>query len=110
MSDSLHFDIPLQPRVRPVLRPRVAGRTLNDAELPAAEPINIFHWAAVALVTAVMCAVLAYAAGTPALSRAASVTSGVFGAIGGGLVIGALLGAARTRWLRRGTSRDGAVR
>ena len=44
-------------------------------ELLAAEPINVYHWAAVALVTALMCVVMACAAGTPGLARAASVTS-----------------------------------
>jgi hypothetical protein len=66
-------------------------------ELPASEPIDIYHWAAVALVTALMCAVLGYAAGTPALSRAANVTSFVFGTIGGALTASGLVRTLRAR-------------
>ncbi len=66
-------------------------------ELVASEPIDIFHWAAVALVTAVMCAVLGYAAGTPALSRAANVTSLVFGVIGGTLTLSGIVRRLRVR-------------
>ena len=61
-------------------------------EILAAEPINVYHWAAVALVTALMCAVLGLAAGTPGLSRAAGVTSVVFSVVAGALV---LAGASR---------------
>src|ERR1700712_3476444 len=78
MSDSMHFDIPVQQRVRPMRREHVAGRSGERAERDVAEPVNVYHWAAVALVTALMCAVLACAAGTPALSKAATVTSMVF--------------------------------
>jgi hypothetical protein len=100
MEDSLHFDIHVRPRGRPARRPRSAPRTAwtKDAgtgeapELLAAEPINVYHWAAVALVTALMCAVLGLAAGTPGLSRAAGVTSVVFSVVAGALV---LAGASR---------------
>lgn len=97
MEDSLHFDIPAQPRVRPVRRARAQQRAAGRPELPAAEPINLYHWAAVALVTALMCVVMACAAGTPTLARAASVTSVVFTALGGALVLGAMLRAMRVR-------------
>jgi len=99
MEDSLHFDIPVQPRVRPVRRARSPQRAAERPELLAAEPINLYHWAAVTLVTALMCVVMACAAGTPALARAASVTSGVFAALGGMLVLGAMLRAMRLRRL-----------
>jgi len=61
------------------------------------EPIDIYHWAAVALVTALMCAVLGYAAGTPALARAANVTSFVFGAMGGALMASGVVRSLRAR-------------
>ncbi|KNH08834.1 hypothetical protein BRCH_04066 [Candidatus Burkholderia brachyanthoides] len=60
-------------------------------ELAASDSIDIYHWAAVALVTALMCAVLGYAAGTPALARAANVTSLVFGVTGGALTASRLI-------------------
>lgn len=104
MEDSLHFDIPVQQRVRPVRRvraPQHAQRAAERPELLAAEPINVYHWAAVTLVTALMCVVMACAAGTPALARAAGVTSVVFCALGGALVLGGLLRALRLRRLQR---------
>jgi hypothetical protein len=100
MEDSLNFDIPVRDRERPARRARAArsGRASADRpELQAGEPIDIYHWAAVALVTALMCAVLAYAAGTPALSRAANVTSVVFGAIGCALVLAGIVRMLRSR-------------
>lgn len=109
MSDSMHFDIPVQQRVLPSLRARNAGRPNQRADLAVAEPINVYHWAAVALVTALMCAVLTYAAGTPGLSKAASITSLVFAVLGAMLIAGGLLGAARVRHSRRATSAEGAA-
>ena len=97
MEDSLHFDIPAQSRVRPVRRARATQRAAERPELLAAEPINLYHWATVGLVTALMCVVMACAAGTPALTRAASVTSVVFAALSGVLVLGAMLRALRLR-------------
>jgi len=97
MEDSLHFDIPVQPRVRPVRRARAQPRAAERPELLTAEPINLYHWAAVALVTALMCVVMACAAGTPALAQAAGVTSVVFASLGGVLVLGAMLRAMRLR-------------
>jgi predicted phage tail protein len=97
MEDSLHFDIPVQQHVRPVRRARAPQRAAERSELLAAEPINLYHWAAVALVTALMCVVMMCAAGTPALARAASVTSAVFAALGGALVLGGMLRAMRLR-------------
>jgi hypothetical protein len=107
MEDSLHFDIPVQQRVRPVRRVRAPQRVAEHPELLAAEPINVYHWAAVALVTALMCVVLACAAGTPALARAAGMTSAVFGSLGGALVFGGMLRAFRLRRLHRHTPLDG---
>jgi hypothetical protein len=109
MDDLLHFDIPMQQRVRPVRRAHLTGRASARAELPAAEPINVYHWAAVAFVTALMCAVLACAAGTPVLSQAASITSAVFGALGGALVLGGLMRALRLRMSRRRLSLEGVA-
>ena len=97
MEDSLHFEIPVQSRVRPVRRARAPQRTVERPELLTTEPINLYHWAAVALVTALMCVVMACAAGTPTLARAASVTSVVFAALGSVLVLGAMLRAMRLR-------------
>ncbi|CAN7249549.1 hypothetical protein LJR034_000955 [Caballeronia sp. LjRoot34] len=97
MEDSLHFDIPVRPRARPVRRARAQSRVTERPELLTAEPINLYHWAAVALVTALMCVVMACAAGTPTLARAASVTSAAFAALGGVLVLGAMLRAMRLR-------------
>jgi hypothetical protein len=97
MEDSLHFDIPVQSRARPVRRARASQRAAERPELLAAEPINLYHWAAVGLVTALMCVVMACAAGTPTLTRAASVTSVVFAALSGVLVLGAMLRARRLR-------------
>jgi hypothetical protein len=115
MEDSLHFDIHAQARVRPVRRargvPRLArpqgmatgGHAGDQPELLLVEPINVYHWAAVALVTSLMCAVLAFAAGTPALSRASSVTSVVFGVVGGSLVLAGVIRALRFRLSRVST-------
>ena len=97
MEDSLHFDIHVQQRARPARRARAPQRADERPELLAAEPINVYHWAAVALVTALMCVVMAWAAGTPALSRAAGVTSFVFAALGSALVLGGMLRTLRTR-------------
>jgi hypothetical protein len=101
MEDSLQFDIPVQQRVRPVRRVRASQRAAERPELLAAEPINVYHWASVALVTALMCVVMACAAGTPALARAAGMTSAVFGSLGGALVFGGMLRALRLRRLDR---------
>jgi hypothetical protein len=109
MSDSLHFDISAHHRVRPSRRAGMGGRSTARAELPATEPINVYHWAAVALVTALMCAVLACAAGTPALSKAATITSMVFGALGTALVAAGLMNAARVRVLRREAPMEGVA-
>ena len=100
MEDSLNFEIPVRDESAPSRRARAARSGTAGAdrpELQAGEPIDIYHWAAVALVTALMCAVLAYAAGTPALSRAANVTSVVFGAMGGALVLAGLVRKLRSR-------------
>lgn len=100
MDDLLNFDTAAHERLgalrftRPA-RPRVAVR--DRQELAAGEPIDIYHWAAVALVTALMCAVLGYAAGTPALSRAANITSLVFGAVGCALTASGIVRKWRTR-------------
>jgi hypothetical protein len=101
MEDTLHFDIPAQSRVRPVRRVRATQRAAERPELLAAEPINLYHWAAVGLVTALMCMVMACAAGTPTLTRAASVTSVVFAALSAALVLGAMLRAFRLRRTER---------
>ncbi len=105
----MHFDIPLQSRVRPSRGMRAAGRPTGRADLDAPESTNVFHWAAVALVTALMCAVLACAAGTPALSKAATITSFVFGIVGASLVAGGVLNAVRTRLTRRNAALQGAA-
>jgi uncharacterized membrane protein YtjA (UPF0391 family) len=105
MEDSLHFDIHVRPRERPARRARSAPRTAwirgsgtaEQPELLAPEPINVYHWAAVALVTALMCAVLGFAAGTPALSRAAGVTSVVFSVLAGALLLAGASRALRVR-------------
>ncbi|WP_250450801.1 hypothetical protein [Caballeronia sp. ATUFL_M2_KS44] len=83
-------------------RERAAG---DRQELATGEAIDIYHWAAVALVTALMCAVLAYAAGTPALAGAANVTSLVFGAAGGALTASGIVRRLRARLAANG-SRD----
>ncbi|WP_050455616.1 hypothetical protein [Candidatus Burkholderia verschuerenii] len=74
-------------------------------ELAASDSIDIYHWAAVALVTAFMCAVLGYAAGTPALARAANVTSMVFGVADGMLTAGGLIRGLRARLANNGVLR-----
>jgi hypothetical protein len=76
---------------------RSSGSASERQELASGEPIDIYHWAAVALVTALMCAVLGYAAGTPALSRAANVTSFVFGLAGGVLTASGIVRTLRSR-------------
>ncbi|SAL12920.1 hypothetical protein AWB64_00568 [Caballeronia sordidicola] len=97
MEDSLHFDIHVQQRTRPARRERASQRVDERQELLTAEPINAYHWAAVAFVTALMCVVMAWAAGTPALSRAAGVTSFVFASFGCALVLGGMLRTLRER-------------
>lgn len=97
MEDSLHFDIHVQQRARSARRARTTHRADERPELLAAEPINVYHWAAVAFVTALMCVVMAWAAGTPALSRAAGVTSFVFAALGSALVLGGMLRSLQKR-------------
>lgn len=101
MEESLHFDIHVQQRTRSAQRVRAPHRADERPELLAAEPINVYHWAAVAFVTALMCVVMAWAAGTPALSHAAGLTSFVFAAFGSALVLGGML---RTRHMRREAS------
>jgi hypothetical protein len=104
MEDSLNFEIPLQERARPVRRAR-PGRTgiakAGRPELQTGDPIDIYHWAAVALVTALMCAVLAYGAGTATLARASNVTSVVFGVLGGALMFAGVVRNLRVRIARR---------
>jgi hypothetical protein len=98
--DTGYIDTAVHERARPVRTGRASRATSRDTtreELAAGEPIDIYHWAAVALVTALMCAVLGYAAGTPALSRAANVTSLVFGTMGGALMAGGLIRRLRAR-------------
>jgi hypothetical protein len=104
MEDFLNIDVPASKRARPPKRQRTRGAAATAArrpELEAGEPIDIYHWAAVALVTALMCAVLAYAAGTPALSRAANVTSAVFGIAGGTLALAGFAQRLRARLASR---------
>lgn len=106
MEDSLNFDISLHERVLPVRRARgsrTGAARVGRQELQTGDPIDVYHWAAVALITALMCAVLAYAAGTPALSRAANVTSVVFGVLGGALMLAGLIRNVRVRIVRRTT-------
>ncbi|WP_250492039.1 hypothetical protein [Caballeronia sp. GAWG1-1] len=79
--------------------------TRGGQELAVREPIDIYHWALVALVTALMCAVLGYAAGTPALSRAANVTSAVFGVLGVALMAGGVLRNLRMRFTMHGVAK-----
>ncbi|SAL18429.1 hypothetical protein [Caballeronia telluris] len=103
MEDSLNFDISAPARERAPKRARTgrAGRPstakVDRPELQTGEPIDIYHWAAVALVTSLMCAVLAYAAGTPTLSRASNVTSIVFGAMGSVLLLAGIVRGLRSR-------------
>ncbi|SAK41480.1 hypothetical protein AWB76_00279 [Caballeronia temeraria] len=100
MEDILNFDVGALPRTNAAqpARTRRANAAPGDRpELAAGEPIDIYHWAAVALVTALMCAVLGYAAGTPALARAANVTSLVFGAMGGALMASGVVRSLRAR-------------
>jgi hypothetical protein len=82
-----------------------ASASRAGEELAASDSIDIYHWAAVALVTALMCAVLGYAAGTPALSRAASITSMIFGVAGGALTAGGLIRGLRARLASGGVFR-----
>lgn len=101
MDDFFNFDAAAHERASPARQTtrtrRVSGATGNRQELAAGEQIDIYHWAAVALVTALMCAVLGYAAGTPALARAANVTSLVFGAMGGALMASGVVRSLRAR-------------
>jgi hypothetical protein len=107
----IDYDGAVQSQARPARAPSAPSQGKPSAregqELPASEPIDIFHWAAVIVVTALMCAVLGYAAGTPALSRAANVTSLVFGVIGGTLTAGGIARSLRGRLtLHRGLHRE----
>ncbi|SPB16012.1 hypothetical protein NOV72_03211 [Caballeronia novacaledonica] len=95
MEDFFIFDGGAHERAAPSRSAR--ARHGNRQELAAGEPIDIYHWAAVALVTALMCAVLGYAAGTPALARAANVTSLVFAAMGGALMASGVVRSLRAR-------------
>jgi|ERR1700760_403657 hypothetical protein len=100
MEDFFIFDGPAHERTtptRPLRTRRAYGSGGDRQELVTGEPIDIYHWAAVALVTALMCAVLGYAAGTPALARAANVTSLVFGAMGGALMASGVVRSLRAR-------------
>ncbi|KXV10182.1 hypothetical protein CR51_09585 [Caballeronia megalochromosomata] len=100
MEDFFSFDGGAYERTiptRPARTRRTHGAGGDRQELTAGEPIDIYHWAAVALVTALMCAVLGYAAGTPALARAANVTSFVFGAMGGALMASGVVRSLRSR-------------
>ena len=100
MEDFFDFDGAAQERTkppRPVRALRGRGARGDRQELATGEPIDIYHWAAVALVTALMCAVLGYAAGTAALSRAANVTSLVFGMMGGALMASGVVRSLRAR-------------
>lgn len=100
MEDFFDFDAAVQERTkpaRPARAPRPRGARGDRQELATGEPIDIYHWAAVALVTALMCAVLGYAAGTAALSRAANVTSLVFGTMGGALMASGVVRSLRAR-------------
>lgn len=110
------FDIDLSARdyrasasaSRPASASKAGGRERpagDRQELATGEAIDIYHWAAVALVTALMCAVLAYAAGTPALAGAANVTSLVFGVAGGALTASGIVRRLRARLAANG-SRD----
>jgi hypothetical protein len=86
-----------------------SGSSSDGQELAAGESIDIYHWAAVALVTALMCAVLGYAAGTPALSRAANMTSLVFGVAGGMLTASGIVRRLRARLTANGPGKPLAV-
>ncbi|SAK50006.1 hypothetical protein AWB79_01514 [Caballeronia hypogeia] len=100
MENFLQSDVAAPDRANParLARTRRAQRPGGARqELAAGEPIDIYHWAAVALVTALMCAVLGYAAGTAALARAANVTSFVFGAMGGALTASGVVRSLRAR-------------
>jgi hypothetical protein len=104
MEDFLNFETAARERTgsriiatRPARARRSPATGGDRAELTAGEPIDIYHWAAVALVTALMCAVLGYAAGTPALARAANVTSLVFAAMGGALMASGVVRSLRAR-------------
>ncbi|SAL18035.1 hypothetical protein AWB71_00782 [Caballeronia peredens] len=100
MEDFFKFEAVAYERTKPVRQGRsssMRGSRGERQELATGEPIDIYHWAAVALVTALMCAVLGYAAGTPALSRAANVTSFVFGTMGGALMASGVVRSLRAR-------------
>ncbi|BBU27011.1 hypothetical protein BTHE68_07450 [Burkholderia sp. THE68] len=95
MDNYFNFDVAVPER--PSRARRTYGSGGPRPELATGEPIDIYHWAAVALVTALMCAVLGYAAGTPALARAANVTSLVFAAMGGALMASGVVRSLRAR-------------
>src|ERR1700754_3298476 len=108
MEDFFIFDGPAHERTtptRPLRTRRAYGSGGDRQELVTGEPIDIYHWALVALVTALMCAVLGYAAGTPALSRAANVTSAVFGVLGVALMAGGVLRNLRMRFTMHGVAK-----
>ncbi|WP_250533455.1 hypothetical protein [Caballeronia sp. AZ10_KS36] len=114
MEDIFDFDVAADERREQAAQARPArgggARASGDRqELAAGEPIDIYHWAAVALVTALMCAVLGYAAGTPALARAANVTSLVFGVAGGALTASGVIRRLRARMAASGAHRPLAV-
>ena len=100
MENFIHSEIAAQDRSSRTRQARATpmrGAGGDREELASGEPIDIYHWAAVALVTALMCAVLGYAAGTAALARAANVTSVVFGAMGGALMASGVVRSLRAR-------------
>jgi uncharacterized membrane protein YtjA (UPF0391 family) len=66
----------------------------NQAE-PA--PVEVFYWAAVSLVIALIACVLSYAAGTLALTHAANIACCVFVLIAGGLAIAGIAGPLARR-------------
>lgn len=100
MEHFSELDATAHERTKPAQGPRTPhgrGSRGNRQELAVGEPIDIYHWAAVALVTALMCAVLGCAADTAALARAANVTSLVFGTMGGALVASGVVCSLRAR-------------
>ena len=70
---------------------------VEGASAAAVAGLAVFGLVVVAFVTALMCVVMAWAAGTPALSRAAGVTSFVFTSFGCALVLGGMLRTLRER-------------
>ncbi|WP_244813955.1 hypothetical protein [Caballeronia sp. Lep1P3] len=114
MEDFFDYDIAARERPHAAgaarsIRSRRERASDGEPELAAGEPIDIYHWAAVALVTALMCAVLGYAAGTPALARAANVTSLVFGVAGGALTASGIVRRLRARMAIGGARQPLAV-